>query len=200
MNARDRFLKVLNFEKIDDRLPMVEWAAWWSETIQRWESEGLSKGLSFDQSLQNFGLDIMTIMIATATSDKCPQPTSVGGPIITDEKSYDEIRSTLFTDSIIDNVINTAVQLKERHDNGEIIIRLWLDGFFWLPRVLFGIENHLLAFYDYPELIHRINSELADFNIRVIDALFPILKPDMVGMAEDMSYNNGPMLSYDLFK
>jgi uroporphyrinogen-III decarboxylase len=32
-----------------------------------------------------------------------------------------------------------------------------------------------------------------------LNALFPVLKPDMVGFAEDMSYNNGPMLSREQF-
>ncbi|MDO8685571.1 MAG: uroporphyrinogen decarboxylase family protein, partial [Clostridiales bacterium] len=32
-----------------------------------------------------------------------------------------------------------------------------------------------------------------------VDTLFPILLPDMVGFAEDMSYNHGPMLSHGLF-
>ena len=91
------------------------------------------------------------------------------------------------------------MDLKQRHDNGEIIIRLWLDGYFWFPRTLFGIEGHMFAFYDYPELMHRINSDLAVFNLRVVEELFSILKPDMIGFAEDMSYNHGPMLSYQLF-
>jgi hypothetical protein len=89
--------------------------------------------------------------------------------------------------------------LKEQHERGEIIIRLHMDGFFWLPRILIGVEEHFYAFYDKPELIHSINQNLAEFNIRLIEELFPILKPDMVGFAEDMSYNHGPMLSYELF-
>ena len=44
-----------------------------------------------------------------------------------------------------------------------------------------------------------MNRELAEFNLRVVDELFPILTPDMVGFAEDMSYNHGPMLSHELF-
>ncbi|MFH1007465.1 MAG: uroporphyrinogen decarboxylase family protein [Candidatus Latescibacterota bacterium] len=81
-----------------------------------------------------------------------------------------------------------------------MIVGLSLDGFFWFPRELFGIEGHFFAFYDCPQLMHRINSELADFNIRAIEALFPIFKPDMVGIGEDMFYNHGPMLSYEIFR
>lgn len=38
-----------------------------------------------------------------------------------------------------------------------------LDGFFWFPRTLFGIENHFFAFYDYPELMTRINEDLCAY-------------------------------------
>ena len=33
-------------------------------------------------------------------------------------------------------------------NRSEIAIRVWLDGYFWFPRKLFGIEPHMLAFYD----------------------------------------------------
>ena len=200
MTPRERFLKVLNFEKPEDRLPMVEWAPWWDQTMKRWIKEGIPGDISYEESLKFFGLDPMILIDAGPISHKCPRPQEYGAPIITDEKSYEDIRPYLFTDEIIENVKKQALSLKEKHDNGEIIIRLWIDGFFWFPRTLFGIEDHFYAFYDYPDLMHRMNEELAEFNIRVIQELCNILIPDMVGFAEDMSYNHGPMLSYKLFK
>lgn len=199
MTPRDRFLDTLNFRKPGDRLPMVEWAAWWGDTTDRWKKEGFPKDLDFDASLAYFGLDNLTCIGACTQGPGCPQPAAHGAGIITDEKSYEAVRKYLFADASIDGLVDSARKLKERHDRGELIIRLWLDGFFWSPRGLFGIERHLFAFYDQPGLMHRINDELADFNIRALDALFRVLKPDMVGFAEDMSYNNGPMLSREQF-
>jgi Uroporphyrinogen-III decarboxylase len=200
MTPGERFISTLNFKTPDDRMPMVEWAAWWDLTIDRWKKEGLPTELEHDEAQDYFYLDCMYCISAQAISPQCKSPEHYAAPIITDEASYEEIEKYLFTDSIIENLIKQALKLKERHDRGEIIIRLWLDGFFWLPRSLFGIEGHIYAFYDYPELMHRINARLADFNIRVIEELFKVLKPDMVGFAEDMSYNHGPMISYGLFK
>lgn len=57
----------------------------------------------------------------------------------------------------------------------------------------------MYAFYDQAELMHRINRDLAQFHERTLDALFRVLTPDMAGFAEDMSYNNGPMLSEPCF-
>jgi uroporphyrinogen-III decarboxylase len=64
---------------------------------------------------------------------------------------------------------------------------------------LLGIERHLYAFYDQPELMHRINSDLADWILLVIDQVCSICAPDFMTFGEDMSYNNGPMLSKDMF-
>jgi hypothetical protein len=200
MNARQRFLDVVHGVKPSDRLPMVEWAAWWGQTVDRWKEEGLPEEKDYLELQEYFGLDPMVCLRGAPMSADCPQPPSHGAAIIEDEASYEAVRPYLFTDSIIDRLLEAAAELKERHERGEIIIRLWLDGFFWFPRRLFGIEQHLYAFYDQPDLMHRMNRELAEFNLRVIEALFPVLKPDMVGFAEDMSYNHGPMLSRELFE
>ena len=79
------------------------------------------------------------------------------------------------------------------------MIWISLEGFFWFPRGLFGVERHLRAFYDQPELMHRINTDLAEWILRVIDEVCSVYKPDFMTFAEDMSYNHGPMLSKDFF-
>ena len=200
LTARERVGAVLEFRPPDDRLPMVEWAAWWDETIARWDSEGLPADLTLCASLDYFGLDKLLLLNAAASSPACPQAASHGAGIITDEASYEAILPYLYTDSIIENLLSEARELKPRHDAGEIVLRLWLDGFFWFPRTLLGIEPHLYAFYDQAELLHRINRDLAAFNLRVVEELCQILVPDIVGLAEDMSYNRGPMLSRRHFR
>jgi len=177
---------------------MIEWAGWWNQTVNRWKDDGLPADLDGEQLIEHFGLDQMVLIHAGGLTG-APKPEYHGGPLVTDEDSYEKLKSRIMADSTISNVIEHARAIKERHDRGEIIVRLWLDGYFWFPRTLFGIEPHMYAFYDQPGLMHRMNKDLTDFNLRVIEALFPILKPDMVGFAEDMSYNHGPMLSRETF-
>ncbi len=74
-----------------------------------------------------------------------------------------------------------------------------MDGFFWFPRTLLGIEGHLYAFYDYPDLIKEMNEDLLAFHLRVLDQFCEICVPDFMTFGEDMSYNHGPMLSKELF-
>jgi len=199
MNNAERFRCVLNFEKPADRLPMVEWAPWWDKTISRWETEGMPPGMKFEDSVNYFGLDFITCIGAPTRREDCPPPPSPERGLVFNEADYEAVLPFLYPDSGIAQLTQRARELCDRHARGEVIVRLWLDGFFWFPRGLFGIENHLFAFYDHPGLMHRINDDLAAFNLKVVEALFPVLKPDMVGFAEDMSYNNGPMLSRDCF-
>jgi hypothetical protein len=197
--ARERFRAVLAFERPGDRLPMIEWAAWWNRTLDRWKTEGLPADYSRSDALRHFGLDELEMLAGVARSSECPKPEYHGAGIVADEAGYEAIHECLFTDANIERVVADAKAMKERHERGEICVRLWLDGFFWFPRGILGIERHLYAFYDQPALMHRMNRELAQFNIRLVEALFPVLTPDMVGFAEDMSYNLGPMLSEELF-
>jgi hypothetical protein len=199
MTARERFLRVLNFEKPGDRLPMIEWAHWWDKTVARWQGEGLPTGRG-EELFDYFGLDMLECIACGGIQyDKCPPPAYHGAPIITDEASYDAIRPYILNDTLIARFVENAKKLNEQYERGAFGFRLWLDGFFWFPRSLFGIENHFYAFYDYPELMHRINRELAEFDLRALEALLPVLKPDIVNFAEDMSYNHGPMLSRGQF-
>ena len=41
MKNTERFFAALNFERTD-RLPAIEWASWWPDTIHRWWSEGVN--------------------------------------------------------------------------------------------------------------------------------------------------------------
>lgn len=205
MRPRERFVDVLNFKKPDDRLPVVEWAAWWDLTIERWRSEGLPEYADFrltgdlGPSFRYFGLDEFYMLAAAPIGPECPEPAHQGDGILKSEADYDSLRTCLYPDKAILDLCNAAHRLKKRHLSGDVIIRLWLDGFFWFPRSLLGIENHFFAFYDQPELLHRMNEDLVAFHHRALDALLPVLVPDMVGFAEDMTYNKGPMINKSLF-
>ena len=197
MTVRERFLTVLNGKLPPCRLPMIEWAAWWDTTIARWTTEGMPQDLDFSKSLMYFGLDEM---YCVGCSPAVPPAPGHGLGVIENEEDYKKIRGVLYREELIDQFLNAAKSLILRHEAGEIIVRVWLDGFFWYPRRLFGIEPHFYAFCDYPELMDEITRDLCDFNMKALSALFEIMKPDFVGYAEDMSYNHGPMISKECFE
>ena len=42
-----------------------------------------------------------------------------------------------------------------------------------------GFTKISLAFYDQPELLHQINQDLTDFNLRILDAVDKRLRADL---------------------
>lgn len=201
MNVRERFLKLLAFEPVD-RLPMMEWATWWDKTVERWKSEGLvipeRPGFSQGESLQmEMGLDLQMQAWVGIRTSKTPKPASHGAPLISSMEEYERIKPTLYPEQPLDP--QRMQKMADMQARGEAIVWLTLDGVFWGPRALLGIEPHLYAFYDEPELMHAINRDITAYNMRVYEQICEYFVPDFMTFAEDMSYNNGPMISQALF-
>lgn len=200
MTNRERVQAVFRFERPDDRLPMIEWATWWDKTIDAWRSQGLPTEIPWEGLAPALGLDQhVQFWLPHRTAD-CPQPSYNGGPIMEDEQDYERLLPFLYQEQTAEGQLSAMRSLKSRHDAGEFPIWITLDGGFWFPRTLFGIEGHLYSFYDYPELYHRILDNLADYQIRLLERVYEILTPDFMTFAEDMSYNNGPMISEECFE
>jgi len=197
MTVRERFHAVMNFRPFD-RLPVLEWAGWWDKTIQRWYNEGLPAELTDGFGICEYlGLDVYRQGWFPLAKETCPSPASHGAGLIKDEKDYEDIKKHLYRDDAVDEKMWESWEKKQR--TGKEALWFTVDGFFWFPRRLFGIERHLYAFYDQPELMHRINSDLAEWIVRGINRVCSVCTPDFMTFAEDMSYNHGPMLSKELF-
>lgn len=183
-----------------DRLPMVEWAPWWKDaTIVRWRSEGLPEELGIDDiAIRNyFGLDDWRQCWLRGLSSDAPEPVSHGAPLIQSRQDYENFQQHLWPDP--EPWLAQLRQWADDHNRGDCVVWITLEGFFWFPRRLFGIENHLYAFYDQADLMKDINSRLVEYHLHCLKAIGEILRPDFMTFAEDMSYNLGPMLSRDAY-
>lgn len=193
MTSRERLHAVFNFQPVD-RLPMLEWATWWDLTLNRWQKEGLPAHLNSQDLQRYFGQDVHYQDWVRPRRDLCPAPAYHGAPVLQTADDYEALRPILYPAGPAIDADRWHEWAARQRENGDILW-LTLEGFFWFPRLLMGIENHLYAFYDEPELMHRMNADLAAFNLRVVDEVCAICKPDFMTFAEDLSYNNGPMLS-----
>jgi hypothetical protein len=63
-----------------------------------------------------------------------------------------------------------------------------------------GFEKLMFAFGDQPELLHCINRDLLEFNLGLLDKILRVCVPTFMTIAEDMSYNHGPMISKRTFQ
>lgn len=198
MNHVERFRALMSFQPVD-RLPRLEWATWWNQTIDRWHQEGLPSHLTdtFEIDLY-FGLDPHKQFWFNPRMPSLPSPAYHGATIIGSEDDYERLRQHLFPP--VESLLGDLQRYGEMQDRGECVIWFTIDGYFWYPRTLLGIERHLYAFYDQPELMHRMNSELVDWEIELVHAICRICRPVYMTFAEDMSYNHGPMLSKTLFE
>lgn len=195
MNHVERFRAVMNFDSFD-RLPKFEWAMWWDETIARWKKEGLPNKLDgvFEIS-QYFELDpYKQFWISTTTSPVDAEQHHVEG-IVKDVDDYIKIKSDIFPEHDFKHMAEWNIKQK----NGDAVTWITLEGFFWFPRTLLGMEGHMYAFYDAPELIHMMNKDVLDYNMKMLQKIAKICPPTFMTFAEDMSYNHGPMLSKEVF-
>jgi hypothetical protein len=193
MNHVERFRALMNFQPVD-RLPRWEWAMWWDLTIDRWHGEGLPAEMNdvFEIS-QYFGLDPYKQFWFSTTESTIEAVQHHVEGVVSNMDDYLRILPALYPDhgAAIDSMRSWARTQAE----GEVVVWTTLEGFFWFPRTLMGFEKLMLAFYDQPELIHRINQDLLAFNLRLLEQMRGKCIPTFTTIAEDMSYNHGPMVS-----
>ena len=197
MNHLERFRATMAGGPVD-RLPRWEWAMWWGATLDRWRMEGLPAALNDTFEIHEyFGLDpYRQFWFWTgrpAASGGLPPGTGPVGSL----DDYRRVRGELFPDPAAD--LEAMIPWLDRQGRGEAVVWATLDGFFWFARTLLGIERHLEAFHEQPELLHAINADLADFLLRIVRGMQRAAAPAFVTFAEDMSYNHGPMISQAMF-
>lgn len=120
-------------------------------------------------------------------------------PVVTDEASWEAHKAhtlkayhTYCTD---ENMERLYGPYRAGNQRGDFPIRFRLQGFFWCPRDLMGIEEHMIGYYDYPEMIQDMARFQLDIYKEQMEKILKIVKPDVIFFEEDLSGKNGPMLS-----
>jgi hypothetical protein len=189
----------MHFKPVD-RLPRWEWAMWWDKTIERWHKEGLPPHLKFNDVFgisQHFGLDpYMQFWFSTTEATIEATQHHVEG-IVANMDDYLKVKPRLYPDH--SGAIESMRLWAERQKKGQVVVWATLEGFFWFPRTLMDIEKLSYAFYDQPELVHAINRDLLEFNVNLVRQMARVCVPTFMTLAEDMSYNHGPMISKNTF-
>jgi len=193
MNHPERFRAVMNFQPVD-RLPIIEWAMWWDLTIERWKTEGLPAELNGVYEIADyFGLDpYKQFWFSTTEQTVDAEQHHVEG-CVTGMDDYLALRPKLFPDH--GAAIEAMRPWTERQAAGDAVVWMTIEGFFWFPRTLLGMERHMCAFCEEPELIHTINEDLTRFNLDILQRVAKTCVPTFLTFAEDMSYNHGSMIS-----
>ena len=252
MNARDRWNRIMKYEKVD-RLPVLA-IEWYFEdiTIQNWRLQGLPKNKTPEEFLEmdrvvDIPINFMPIpafehkilfedentiietddMGTTVKRDK-KAPKMFYGHIAHPVKDFSDwndykkhfdakkegryfadmiesgISATLAQKSTIDNINYQDTELEyklKQLDESENPIGLnFLPFFMRLGFYTMGMERFLMAFYDYPELIHDMFSFWSEFILELISPVLGKVKIDYVTITEDLAYKNGPHFSPQIYK
>lgn len=198
MNHVERFRALMNFRPVD-RLPRWEWAMWWDKTIERWHGEGLPKDVTDVFEIHDyFGLDPYKQFWFSTNEPtiEAVQHHVDGG--VSDMDDYERFLPHLYPDHSA--AIETMKPWAARQANGDAVVWITLEGYFWFPRTLMGFVKLMYAFIEQAELIHRMNEDLLRFNTGLLDQIEKTCVPTFMTIAEDMSFNNGPMIGEDLFE
>lgn len=207
MNPKEKLLGTLSFQNMSGNGCVLETFYPWQLTVNRWVTEGLPKCYQADRLFpdtgmtepvaefeQYLGFDSMKrIDFHIPYSRFCRQGA------LTDWASWETLKAQLsaffeaeYSDEAVQHMYS---RYQESHARGDFSVRLTAPGFFWIPRDLFGIEEHLYAFYDQPELMHAINQFVLDSYLKYMTKVTAILQPEVLYFTEDLSGKNGPMLS-----
>lgn len=220
MNAREREDQALSFRKAVDRGPVLETFQPWTLTIDRFLQQGLPLEIGGPLSSVHdiggppepyvqtawgepvftyeswLGFDPLRRISFTLPFRRQPAR-------IRDQHDWlallERSRSAPDTSFSREDLLQACSGLSAGHDQGTFSLRLNLEGFFWIPRELLGIEPHLYAFYDQPDLLHAINQTVLELYIERLKDLLRLCPVNVVYIMEDLSGKNGPMISPAFF-
>ncbi|MEW6752966.1 MAG: uroporphyrinogen decarboxylase family protein [Candidatus Latescibacterota bacterium] len=223
LTTRERYQRCLSFAPVD-RAPFQETVG--PEDLARWEREGYPAGASLQQ---HFGFDDLRAIAWVETPDP-PFPARVveeraetrleqltDGSLVERSKrisfqhlirppvatlvDWEEYRRRLLpAPGRVAAGPEDVARMRADQAAGRCAVRSWMSGFFGYPRTLLGLEAHLLAFFDQPELLRAIGAHWVRFQLAMIEETTSRLEIDYFLIGEDIAYKNGPFILPALFR
>lgn len=222
MNARERFMRLMNYETID-RLPVLALEPFEKLGLERWQQEGLPA----DRSVAEFlGMDeIMRVPVSFHPL-----------PAFASERRQESAEHFVETDSMgavarrrreapatyygyIDHPVKTRAdwerykerfcanssgrlpedwgpeRIRELNESRQPVGLTLFPFFFRLGFYAMGMERFLTAFHLEPDLIHDILAFWSRFVLEAIRPLLAKVRVDVLIVGEDLAAKNGPLIS-----
>ncbi len=122
MNHVERFRAVMDFEPVD-RLPRIEWAAWWDQTVNRWVGEGLPTADRYEM-YEHLGLDPYYQHWFGGIGPGCPTAPAHGQGIVEDAADYEAVLPHLYPP--FEEALPTLASWGEKQSRGEAVVWITL--------------------------------------------------------------------------
>lgn len=196
MNGYSRALKrFIKENRLGDRLPRLEIMPYHQDTLKRWYDEGLPEKVKTLSELHDyFGLTPLHFHPCNTEIDRL----TLEGPLGSKEV-YRSVLHEIYDRDMIDASLEEYQRAHEAMEKHDGILWVCLQGFFWHPRQIIGIAEHLMAFYDQPDLLLEIQDHLLEYNVSVLEGISKIGAPTIICVSEDMAYKQGSMISKEHF-
>ena len=199
------------------------WA--WGQTIERWKVESgredldIYSGFNFDASCHYVWVEqgpfphfeqktleeTEEFIISTDTrgvtvrnrKDYASMPEFIGYPIKTpdDWKRHKEERLALRLEERTKGLDERISSIADKLDDAPVQVGTFPWGVFGSARDLMGAEEILLAFYDYPEMVHDMMDTYVTLWIRLWQEVAKKVQIDHIHIWEDMSGKQGSLIS-----
>jgi len=228
MKNLDRFVAVMNYGDFD--YPPLMGEGPWPETVERWNAEGLPKGMSWSEHL---GLKLFDIDGHGFNHELYPmfeeKILSQDDYSKTCQDSYGRRVRWLKNSTSLPQVLENPV--KDRRSFEVILERFelhleerlpsdWAErvkrfnspdfdalllppagSFFWTLHTLMGLETFSYMFYDAPDLIHRMFGKVCEMCCWFDEKMMNEAKNVVcLGTGEDLAFKNGPFFSPAMFE
>jgi len=225
MSVRERFLRTMRYEPVDRPLrppPGNPWPA----TRERWEREGLPKGVNLaeyfgmdDLKIRHVGIETLfwppfAVEVLEETDefvirinergvkvrefkDGSSMPEFLEYPIKGPE-SLGWLRERLAwrAERVLPDWLAQARRWRE-----EDCVLLCNGGmYFAFLNEHLGTDHLMLMYFDHPEFIHEINDRLCALCERALELALAEIELDFIGYHEDMAYKNGSLISPAMFR
>ena len=226
--ARERFVRALNFESLDE--PVVFCSGAWQETRDQWLTQGWD-GRPVHEVFGTEALLPVAVYYGPAPAYTYEvleenETTKVyinhEGILMREFKQHRDTSMPQFVRFPVENDADFGRALPERLALNEearftaewkaqvaawrddpMPRRCWADrwgGFFGPIRNLMGLENLCMGFYDQPALIERMMAQRADIMIEITAKTLEYTDFEVFWFWEDMAYKGGSLIDPALFR
>jgi len=195
MSLSENFRRYLIDGEAVEELPRLELMPYHPATVARWRAEGLPDSVQTQLDFHDyFGLDPLEFFFVWPDVDGlgCREK-------IASRADFAAVRAPLYSLEGVRKRLREYEALFKTMQEKNGVLWVPMHGFFWHPRDLLGVEEHMMMYYDDPQLMHEINKELLAFNVGVIRLLVSIGVPAIICVSEDMAYKSGSMISQRMF-
>jgi uroporphyrinogen decarboxylase len=227
LTFRERLIRAVQFKDLDE-LPFNPSFGLMPGLLDEWRAQGLPEGINTDQDVyKSFGfppqersLPVNTVFIppferrvieetdefrietdwlgrkTKLIKSSASIPLALEFPVKDAGSWADYKRRLAFSEDRIGAGLERTVKL---NIEAGLPNKIWLWGFFWLPRDLMGEENLCVAYYETPELVHDILETWCSLLEKTLDRALDRAPVDMLLVGEDMAYKNACMIGKTIF-